>query len=62
MHNICYLLQLMQRLRAAICNGTFISEVRNFVRSQYPKDDATRPIPNWIVDALTYAKIWDSSA
>ncbi|KAH3744028.1 queuine tRNAribosyltransferase [Pelomyxa schiedti] len=57
-HNIGYLLQLMQKLREAITAGTFKETVISFMNKQFPPSDKHHQMPNWVREALTFAKIF----
>jgi tRNA-guanine transglycosylase len=52
-HNIAYQMRLMNSLRDSIIDQTFPNFVRQFVKSQYPKNN----IPEWIKDSLLVAGI-----
>lgn len=52
-HNIAYMMRLMDNVRNAIIEGNFDEYVRNFMLEQYPKKN----YPKWASDALTAAGI-----
>ncbi|KAB7499093.1 putative queuine tRNA-ribosyltransferase [Armadillidium nasatum] len=48
-HNITYILKIMEQIRNSIKEGTFVKFVKDFMKSYY-KDEA---YPEWVVDALS---------
>ncbi|CAD8107370.1 unnamed protein product [Paramecium sonneborni] len=53
-HNLNYLIQLMLNLRQSIIDGKLIEFVNQFLKKWYQKEGQ---IPQWIIEALDYAKI-----
>uniref|UniRef100_A0A0G4HL47 Queuine tRNA-ribosyltransferase catalytic subunit 1 n=1 Tax=Chromera velia CCMP2878 TaxID=1169474 RepID=A0A0G4HL47_9ALVE len=57
-HNIHFLLTLMDACRAAILRGTFYGFVRDFLRKQHPPEAVeTDPPPPWVRECLKAAGI-----
>ncbi|CEG37798.1 queuine trna-ribosyltransferase [Plasmopara halstedii] len=52
-HNVTYMLNLMRQLRQSIIDQTFEQFVQKFMLQHYPD----RVYPQWVIDALTEAKI-----
>ncbi|KAL7636741.1 UNVERIFIED_CONTAM: hypothetical protein RMT77_012495 [Armadillidium vulgare] len=52
-HNITYILKIMEQIRNSIKEGTFVNFVKDFMKSYY-KDEA---YPEWVVDALSSVNI-----
>ena len=52
-HNICYVLRLMRKQRAAILDGTYPQFVRSFMAVHF----AGAEIPTWVMEACAHAGI-----
>eukprot|EP00934_Nitzschia_sp_Nitz4_P001322 Nitzschia sp. Nitz4//scaffold9_size221794//154469//158009//NITZ4_001367-RA/size221794-processed-gene-0.27-mRNA-1//1//CDS//3329561064//1322//frame0 len=53
-HNVCYMMGLVNRMRAAILAGKFQEFVNSFMRVHFP---APQEVPQWVIEALDAAMI-----